>query len=127
MRYSAPKTAARYNPARSRQGPAEVTRTFQQILSVRSRHTPERQRRSCSFLLLCFQSSQPLFDVIRFKHPHMACQQREDLARLIRRDLSSATRNQNSRRGCSGISGGFDFGKFEFDSAVAAYRNKDVQ
>jgi len=27
MRYSAPKTAARYNPARSRQGPAEVTRT----------------------------------------------------------------------------------------------------
>src|SRR6202040_4335444 len=34
MRYSAPKTAARYNPARSRQGPAEVTRTFQQILSV---------------------------------------------------------------------------------------------
>ena len=40
MPYFAPKTAARYNSARSRQGPAEVTRTFQQILSVRSRHTP---------------------------------------------------------------------------------------
>src|SRR6478672_7226537 len=42
MRYSGPKTAARYNPARSRQGPAEVTRTFQQILSLQAPDTLPR-------------------------------------------------------------------------------------